>query len=1000
MKKLAVHFLWISILAITAFFSDSCANIGSITGGPKDTLPPVMIASKPVMADTSVDKKKVIIIFNEYFELKDMHQEFVSSPPFKEKPDFKVKKRGLRIKFKEPLQDSITYTLRFGNAIADYNEGNILEGFEFVFSTKSEVDSFGISGNLKNAHDLKPPETAFVALFKTDEDSIPYKELPQYMAKIDSSGDFSINQIDAGKYKVFAFVDANTNLMADFFEERAFLDSLVIPEVEPFTRIDTIKAGTFILRDSAHVMIRDSLENDTVIVSHVLNTYPNNLQLYLFKEKNLVQRMKDYERPERGRMNIFLDLPADPEFSITPLNFSIDPKNVVFEKNFVGDTITWWINDTTVMSNDSLEVQIAYLTQDTLGLSVTKQDTVSFNFKEKKDPNAWRRKKDKKRVEAEAKAAEKKYLELNFLAKENKVEYNKKLEVESPVPLKLVDTTKFQFFEIYDTVTTDPKKQEIVKAFRLRKDMLYFKFKRPIVEEFKLYPINFEAENWYTKSSADSNRVFTCTINNPEVFNLDTIKVVADYDNNFFFGQVQVLSDSIELPITSHKILSRNRDIPDKIELVFERPIDYPLTVIPDDFFASGNWYSVTKNQTKDSITINLLDKDIVNSDTLTFAVRCFDYIGLENDSVYFEETMRMTFVEVEQFLVEARRLKKEEIIMVYNKEVETLPEIKCENFSPKGKWYELIKNEAGDTLTYTILDQEIVKMDSLSLIFNYTDTDRKGNVTNFADSLSLKSRRKKVLKKKTNLPKITSEKVKKEETVSIYLPANFKLENDSVFIRRRHISTEWKEDTKYLLRLDSLAFVDIYDIYNKSTEYEFATRKLDYYTTLLLNLTNVHAKGAASSGGDSLSLINDSIKTTLKDSLPDKADSLVIDDKSMKDRNNVSRKWVDDILGEGSIIVQLLDKDEKVVREHIIKEDKEILMEYLHPGEYMLKIIFDRNSNGEWDTGDYFKGIQPERVISNGKLFKLAANLENQYTWNVGEFLINSFIHKKMEEH
>ena len=235
----------------------SCANIGNITGGPKDSIPPVMIGSEPILKDTSFADDKVVIHFDEYFELKEITQEFVASPPFTENPDFKIKKRSLHVKFKEPLQDSVTYTLKFGNAIADFNEGNILKNFQFVFSTTSEVDSFAIAGNLRNASDLKVPENSFVLIFKSDEDSIPYKSLANYMSKIDSSGNFSIDNIKPGAYKIFAMSDLNTNKIADSFEPRAFLDSLIVPGIEPFTKVDSIKAGTVL-----HVRSLSPLQTD------------------------------------------------------------------------------------------------------------------------------------------------------------------------------------------------------------------------------------------------------------------------------------------------------------------------------------------------------------------------------------------------------------------------------------------------------------------------------------------------------------------------------------------------------------------------------------------------------------------------------------------------------------------------------------------------------------------------------------------------------------------
>ncbi len=984
MKRLISVILILSPIVFTILLLSSCANIGSISGGPKDSIPPEMLGSRPAMNDTSFADKKIDIYFDEYFELKDINQEFVASPPFKEKPDFKIRKRSLRIKFNEPLKDSVTYTLKFGNAVADYNEGNILKDFQFVFSTKNEIDSFAIQGNLKNAFDLKVPENTFVLIFENNEDSIPFKSLSSYVSKIDSSGNFSIDHIRPGAYKIFALSDLNTNKIADSFEPRAFLDSLIIPDIEPFTKIDSIKAGT-ILHDTEDVELSDSLERDTVIITNTYKTLPSNIQLYLFEEENFKQRVLDYTREERGKIGLIFELPIDSGFSLKPLNFEIAAENYLLEKNLKGDTITWWINDTTIMAKDSLEIDVAFNTIDSLGDQMLKHDTLLLEFRKKKDKDAWKRKK-----EDETEVVVKEYLKLSYLAKEKKVEMDKKLRIESPIPLINVDTSRMRLFEIYDTTSTDPKKQEIVKAYRLKKDQLQFKFRRPVAKDFTLHLLNFEADNWYTSSALDSNRIYNCRITNQEIAQTDTIKLVVNYDNHFFFDQIQVLSDSVSMPITPHKILSRKRDEAEKIVLVFDKPVLTRLEVIPDDFFAKGNWYRVAKSRSSDTITINLTSKEISNKDTLTFAVRCFDHLDINNDSIYFEETMRLTYSDTKQFLVMAQRIKSDDFKLVFNKKLEQTPTIETIGFTLNTRWHKLEKNEEGDTLSYHITDDFVSSMDTLNLIFRYKDTDRKNNVTNFADTLELVSRKKFEFNKKTQKSTSPKDDKPKEETVSVYLPRKFELTKDSLYIRQRLLNAEWKAETKYLLRLDSLAFVNIYDVYNKAEDYEFSTREEDYYTTLALNLTNIRANKKVTDV-DSLSVGSDSITTALDStalSVPDSIEEKEIPKKEFV----VQRHLIDSMIGEGNIIVQLLGKEQVVVKEYFISEDQEILMDFLHPGDYELRIIYDRNNNGKWDTGNYFEGIQPERVIMNGKILQLKSNFENKLTWDAGKTLIQSF--------
>ncbi len=322
----------------------SCANVGSITGGPKDSLAPVMIFSKPRMKDVNFKGNKVIIHFDEYFELKDINQEFVSSPPFKEMPKFLVKQKSLHIKFKEELQENVTYNLKFGKAIADFHEGNINKDFQYIFATKDEIDLYAVSGNLKDALSLEVPKNTFVALYREDYDSIPYINMPAYMAKLDTAGNFYIDYIEKGSYKIFAFTDMNNNKIADDFEPHAFLDSLITTQIEEITQIDSLKAGT-ILHDKLNIELTDSLIKDTVIIQNLTITKPDNLQMYLFEKPQFVQKLIDYSRKTPSKANMVFNIPLDSTFKIEALNFDLPFENMILEKSINNDSITWWIQD-------------------------------------------------------------------------------------------------------------------------------------------------------------------------------------------------------------------------------------------------------------------------------------------------------------------------------------------------------------------------------------------------------------------------------------------------------------------------------------------------------------------------------------------------------------------------------------------------------------------------------------------------------------------------------
>ena len=965
MNRSIQFIFFVGLAALIGSFMQSCANIGSISGGEKDSIPPVMIASQPVFLDTNFKDNKVIIGFDEYFDLKNANQEFLASPPFQKAPDFKIKKKFLIVKFPEDLKDSVTYVLNFGNAIADHNEANVIKNFRFIFSTYSKIDSFSVSGNIQNAFDLTVPENTLVMLFEDHTDSIPFKSLASYISKIDSSGNFSIQHMKPGAYKIFAISDLNTNLKADDFEARAFLDSLIVPERIPFIKTDSLAAGT-IIHDIHDKNIQDSLIRDTVITTASYKNKPADLKLYLFKEDNLDQQILDFARPSRSKLEINLQLPVGEEFVFTPLNASIANENLVLEKSIGRDSLIYWINDSLAIKTDTLVVQLTFLKKDSSGTFALVNDTLSFGFKEKKADDQRKRKPDQQKKEL------KEYLILNYLAKENKIDLNSKLYFESPTPIVEIDTQKITLFEIKDTLVTDPKEQKLDKAFRLQKDLLYFKFRRPVADRFWLQSLNFNSENWYTRSNSDSNRVFICRITDPAIAGMDTLKLKVHFDNHFFLEQIQELTDTAIMPLTVQKITGRKRSEAGKIELALYKSQNTPIEIIPEDYTARGNWYTIQKNRSADSISIQITDKKITDRDTLTFTLRCFDYINLTNDSIFFNETMRLIYKEKQQYLVSINRPAKEELKLVFNKQLSLLPEISPLNFTLNTKWSIVTRNLEGDSLNIKISDPFVADMDTLLFLVNYQDTNRKGKITSLKDTARFITRQRKDIRAKTTEDKIISEKPK-SQNVSVPLPITFNIENDSASIRRKLILSAWKSNTRYLLTYDSLAFTDLFARYNKEGQYEFATRDLDYYAKLLLSLKQINPF----------------------DSIPLEPDSTALE-KPQEDKTNIPAEELRKFYGGGNVILQLTGNKGVVIREYFLSEDQEVKMDFLPPGKYGLKIIFDRNNNGKWDTGNYFKNIQPERVIMSEKLIDLKSNFETKIDWNVSESFMKSFTTEK----
>src|SRR6185436_17546709 len=108
----------------------------------------------------------VIIDFDEYIALKELSAQLVISPPLKYPVKSKIKKKSLLIQFEDTLQLNTTYTMNFGNSITDLHEGNMLENFQYVFSTGPVIDSLVIEGKIENAFDKKTEKGIYAMLYR------------------------------------------------------------------------------------------------------------------------------------------------------------------------------------------------------------------------------------------------------------------------------------------------------------------------------------------------------------------------------------------------------------------------------------------------------------------------------------------------------------------------------------------------------------------------------------------------------------------------------------------------------------------------------------------------------------------------------------------------------------------------------------------------------------------------------------------------------------------
>ena len=226
---------FISIALIIA----SCANRGSPSGGEKDILPPVILKSVPENYSTNFKGNEIRIYFNEYVKTKNLSRQLVISPPMNTQPNITPlgsASKYITIKIFDTLQPNTTYAFNFGNSIVDNNEENPFKYYRYVFSSGDFIDSLAVKGNIKDALKFDVDDFVSVGLYELDStytDSLIYKTQPNYITNtLDSTTNFTIENVKAGKYMLRALKDNNSdNKFQQKTEKIAFYETpITLPQ--------------------------------------------------------------------------------------------------------------------------------------------------------------------------------------------------------------------------------------------------------------------------------------------------------------------------------------------------------------------------------------------------------------------------------------------------------------------------------------------------------------------------------------------------------------------------------------------------------------------------------------------------------------------------------------------------------------------------------------------------------------------------------------------------
>lgn len=347
----------------------ACASIGAPDGGPYDEDPPVLVKSMPALNATGVTTPKVTLEFDENVKLEKAFENVVVSPPQLQMPEIKYSGKKVMVELFDTLKPNTTYSIDFGNAIVDNNEGNPYENFAYVFSTGETVDTLAVSGTVLNAQDLEPIKGMVVGLHSCLHDSAFSKTPFERVSRTDSRGRFTIKGIAPGKYRVYALADANQNFLFDQKSEAiAYLPTIVEPHAVPAVRPDTIW--------------RDSTTIDTIRHINYTRFMPDDLVLRVFKEEFLSQYLVKQTRDPHNKLTLYFAAPNDELPQLEGLDFDFTDMYIL-EKNVRMDTLVYWLKDSSFYRSDTLSFRLSYKTVDVSGDTIYRTDTLSIPSKKR-----------------------------------------------------------------------------------------------------------------------------------------------------------------------------------------------------------------------------------------------------------------------------------------------------------------------------------------------------------------------------------------------------------------------------------------------------------------------------------------------------------------------------------------------------------------------------------------------------------------------------------------
>ncbi|MBK78929.1 MAG: hypothetical protein CMC88_07745 [Flavobacteriaceae bacterium] len=387
MKFFLNYFLYIIL-----FFSIiNCAKRASPTGGPMDTIPPVLVSASPKLNTTFFDKEEVKFIFDEYVQLDDIDKQLIISPPlriggYKLHPTMSASKK-ITLSILDTLLENTTYTFNFGEGIKDYNEGNKMSFFSYTISTGAEIDSLNLKGLIKDAIKMEPDDFISLQLYPIDSsynDSAIYRKKPFYVTSTLDSTVFEFKNLKAGKYELIALKDFSNNYFFDQnVDQIGFLNTPITLPLDSIIELKIFKEKT----------IFSWADPFFINNHHIGHGYYGNYENQKFKLLSNVPKSFEYlitKNRETDTLNYwFKGIKSDSLKFEYPVNDTIRTELVNF-KNPIKDSLV--INQMTIGSIDltekfKLSSNLPIISSDSSLVKIRKKDSTLVSSKISIDEN-------------------------------------------------------------------------------------------------------------------------------------------------------------------------------------------------------------------------------------------------------------------------------------------------------------------------------------------------------------------------------------------------------------------------------------------------------------------------------------------------------------------------------------------------------------------------------------------------------------------------------------